>query len=37
MDDMDSDIQIEDLLFIRKLCFIPLQSCPHAPAQILIR
>jgi len=32
----DSDIQIEDPLFIRKLRFIPLQSCPRAPTQMLI-
>jgi len=36
IDDTDSDIQIEDPLFIRKLRFIPLQSCPCAPAQMLI-
>jgi len=33
---MDSNIQIEDPLFIRKLCFIPLQSCPWAPNQMFI-
>jgi len=36
IDDTDSDIQIKDPLFIRKLRFIPLQSCPCAPAQMLI-
>jgi len=35
IDDTDSDIQIEDPLFISKLRFIPLQSCPRAAAQIL--
>jgi len=33
IDNTDSDIQIEDPLFIRKLRFTPLQSCPCAPAQ----
>jgi len=36
IDDMDFDIQIEDPLFIRKLRFIPLQSCPLAPAHMLV-
>jgi len=36
-DDTDSDIQMEDPLFIRKLHFIPLPSCPRAPAPMLIR
>ena len=36
IDDTDSDIQIKDPLFIRKLHFIPLQSCPRTPAQIPI-
>jgi len=36
IDDTDSDIQIEDPLFIRKLCFMPLLRCPCFPAQMLI-
>jgi len=36
IDETDSDIQIEDTLFIRKLRFIPLQSCPRAPTQMII-